>query len=73
MPNADPVVIVSAARTPLRPVSGGTRRAPRRPALGGHVIKAALDRAKLPAERIDEALMELRPARRHSGQAHGRR
>jgi acetyl-CoA C-acetyltransferase len=52
----DPIVIVAAARTPLgrfqgvlSPVSGH--------ALGAHAIKAALDRAGLPGEKIDEVLM----------------
>jgi acetyl-CoA C-acetyltransferase len=55
-PVPDPVVIVSAARTPLgrfqgelAPVSGH--------ALGAAAIKAALDRAGLPVEKIDEVLM----------------
>ncbi|HYD06711.1 MAG TPA: acetyl-CoA C-acetyltransferase, partial [Reyranella sp.] len=53
---SDPVVIVSAVRTPLgrfqgelSPVSGN--------ALGAHAIKAALDRAGLTAGKIDEVLM----------------
>jgi acetyl-CoA C-acetyltransferase len=53
---SDPVVIVSAVRTPLgrfqgelSPFSAHT--------LGSHVIGAALERAKLSPERIDEVLM----------------
>src|SRR5262250_1732895 len=53
---ADPVVIVSAARTPLgrfqgelSPVSGN--------ALGAQAIKAALDRAGLKPDKVDEVLM----------------
>ena len=53
---SDPVVIVSAARTPLgrfmgelSPFSGHQ--------LGAHVIQAALDRAKLAPERVDEVFM----------------
>jgi acetyl-CoA C-acetyltransferase len=53
---SDPVVIVSAARTPLgrfmgelSPFSGHQ--------LGSHVIAAALERAKLSPERIDEVFM----------------
>src|ERR1700738_2459989 len=53
---SDPVVIVSAARTPLgrfmgdlSPFSGHQ--------LGAHVIGAAVERAKLSAERIDEVFM----------------
>src|SRR5262245_10934222 len=56
MSAADPVVIVSAVRTPLgrfqgelSPVSGHD--------LGAHAIKAALERAGLAAEKIDEVLM----------------
>ena len=53
---SDPVVIVSAARTPLGRFQGelsslsGHR-------LGSHVIRAAVERAKLTPERIDEVLM----------------
>jgi acetyl-CoA C-acetyltransferase len=56
MSTTDPIVIVSAARTPLGRFQGelGTLSAP---ALGAHVIRAAADRAKLAPERIDEALM----------------
>src|SRR5436309_3651913 len=53
---ADPVVILSAARTPLgrfmgelSPFAGHQ--------LGSHVIGAALERAKLAPERIDEVFM----------------
>ena len=56
MPNADPVVIVSAARTPLGRFQGELAGLSA-PALGAHVIKAALQRANLSAERVDEALM----------------
>ena len=56
MSNVDPVVIVSAARTPLGRFQGELAGLPA-PALGAHVIKAALERAKLSAERVDEALM----------------
>ncbi len=56
MSAADPVVIVSAARTPLgrfqgelSPIAG--------PVLGAQAIKAALDRAGLSPEKIDEVLM----------------
>jgi acetyl-CoA C-acetyltransferase len=56
MSNADPVVIVAAARTPLGRFLGelGGLSAP---ALGAHVIRAALERARLAPERVDEALM----------------
>jgi acetyl-CoA C-acetyltransferase len=53
---SDPVVILSATRTPLgrfmgdlAPLSAHT--------LGSHVIAAALERAEIPAERVDEVLM----------------
>jgi acetyl-CoA C-acetyltransferase len=52
----DPIVIVSAVRTPLGRFQG--ELAPHSaPALGARVIKAALQRAKLEPERIDEAFM----------------
>jgi acetyl-CoA C-acetyltransferase len=54
--SADPVVIVSAVRTPLGrfmgELSGLTASA-----LGAHAIRAALDRAGLPPQRVDEALI----------------
>jgi len=52
----DPVVIVSAVRTPLGRYLGelGSVSAP---ALGAHVIRHALQRAQLAADRIDEVLM----------------
>src|SRR5690349_12186797 len=56
MSASDPIVIVSAVRTPLgrflgelSPVSGN--------ALGAQAIRAALDRAGLAADKIDEVLM----------------
>jgi acetyl-CoA C-acetyltransferase len=52
----DPVVIVSAARTPLGrfqgELSGQTA-----PSLGAHAIRAALGRAGLALDRIDEVFM----------------
>src|SRR6201989_1972604 len=56
MPQADPVVIVSAARTPLGRFQGdlSSLSAHR---LGSHVIGAAVERAKLSPERIDEVFM----------------
>jgi acetyl-CoA C-acetyltransferase len=52
----DPIVIVSAVRTPLGRFLGDL--APiQAPQLGAHVIRAAIGRAGLPAERIDEVLM----------------
>ncbi len=53
---SDPVVIVSAARTPLGRFQG--ELAPMAAtALGSHVIRAALERAKLAPDRVDEVLM----------------
>jgi acetyl-CoA C-acetyltransferase len=56
MSTTDPIVIVSAARTPLGRFQGelGALSAP---ALGAHVIRAAVDRAKLAPQKVDEALM----------------
>ncbi|BBK33749.1 acetyl-CoA C-acetyltransferase [Stella humosa] len=56
MPSLDPVVIVSAVRTPLGRFLGDL--APlAAPALGAHVIRAALERATLPGDAVDEVLM----------------
>ncbi len=56
MSEHDPVVIVSAVRTPLGRFQGAL--APlAAPALGAHVIRAAVDRAGLAPDRIDEVLM----------------
>ena len=57
MPAAsDPVVIVSAVRTPLGRFQGALSAVPAH-ALGAHAIRAALDRAALDPDRIDEVLM----------------
>jgi len=56
MSNPDPVVIVSAVRTPLGRFQGELS-ALAAPQLGAHVIRAALDRAGLPPEKVDEVLM----------------
>ncbi|MFG1424186.1 acetyl-CoA C-acyltransferase [Roseixanthobacter liquoris] len=53
---SDPVVIVSAVRTPLGRFLGALAPA-QAPQLGAHVIRAALARSGLAAERIDEVLM----------------
>src|SRR3981081_2786906 len=53
---SDPVVIVSAARTPLGRFMGELSPFSAHK-LGSHVIGAALDRAKLAPERIDEVFM----------------
>jgi len=56
MESNDPVVIVSAARTPLGRFQGELSGLPAH-ALGAHAIRAALFRAGLVAERVDEALI----------------
>src|SRR5665213_288867 len=53
---SDPVVIVSAARTPLGKFMGDLSSFSAHK-LGSHVIAASLERAKLAPERIDEVLM----------------
>src|SRR6201997_2201285 len=54
--SSDPVVILSAARTPLGRFMGDlTPLAAHK--LGSHVIGAALERAKLAPEKIDEVFM----------------
>src|SRR5665213_4428818 len=53
---SDPVVIVSAARTPLGKFMGDLSSFSAHK-LGSHAIRAALDRAKLAPARVDEALM----------------
>jgi acetyl-CoA C-acetyltransferase len=56
MAASDPIVIVSAARTPLGRFLGELSPLPAHK-LGSHVIGAALERAKLKPERIDEVFM----------------
>src|SRR5258708_25587320 len=53
---SDPVVIVSAARTPLGRFMGDLSPFSAHQ-LGSHVIGAAVERAKLSPERIDEVFM----------------
>ena len=53
---SDPVVILSAARTPLGRFMGELSPLSAHK-LGSHVIRAALERAKLAPERIDEVFM----------------
>src|SRR5258708_26766455 len=53
---SDPVVIVSAARTPLGRFMGDLSPFSAHK-LGSHVIGAALERANLAPERIDEVFM----------------
>ena len=52
----DPIVIVSVARTPMGGFQGSLS-ALSAPELGAHAIKAALSRANLAAEQVDEVLM----------------
>src|SRR3954471_23932820 len=54
--NPDPVVIVSAARTPLGRFQGDLSSFSAHN-LGSHVIGAAVERAKLTPDRIDEVFM----------------
>jgi acetyl-CoA C-acetyltransferase len=56
MASADPVVIVAAARTPLGRFQGDLAAVPATQ-LGAQAVRAALDRARLAPERIDEILM----------------
>src|ERR1700741_4142910 len=68
--SSDPVVIVSAARTPLGRFMGELSPLSAHK-LGSHVIGAALERAKLAPERVDEVFMgNVLPA--GQGQAPGR-
>ncbi|WP_298215429.1 acetyl-CoA C-acyltransferase [Acidocella sp.] len=53
--NADPVVIASAARTPMGGFQGELSPLPA-PELGAAAIKAALERAALPAEAVEEVV-----------------
>jgi len=57
---ADPVVIVSAARTPLGRFMGELSPLAAHK-LGSHVINAALERAKLAPEKVDDFEELLRP------------
>jgi acetyl-CoA C-acetyltransferase len=56
MSASDPVVIVAAIRTPLGRFQGDLSPLTA-PALGAHVIRAALERAQLAPDRVDEVLM----------------
>src|SRR5690349_25159445 len=56
MAASDPVVIVSAARTPLGRFMGELSPLPAH-RLGSHVIASAMERAKLAAEKVDEVFM----------------
>ena len=54
--NSDPIVIVSAARTPMGAFQGELKGFTA-PELGSAAIRAAVERAKLAADQIDEVLM----------------
>lgn len=56
MPPADPIVIVGAARTPMGAFQGELRSATA-PALGSVAIRAALERAGVAADAVDEVTM----------------
>ena len=56
MSSSDPVVIVSAVRTPLGRFQGELSSFSAHN-LGSHAISAALERAQLSPERIDEVIM----------------
>ena len=56
MAASDPIVVVGAARTPIGGFLGELKDAPA-PALGAAAIRAALARAGLDGEAVDEALM----------------
>src|SRR5262245_33920590 len=55
MPN-DPIVIVSAARTPMGGFQGELKDFAA-PALGAAAIRAAVERAKVKPEQVDEVIM----------------
>lgn len=54
--NIDPIVIVSAVRTPLGRFLGDLSPI-QAPMLGSHVIRAALERVRLSPDRVDEVFM----------------
>ena len=56
MSTSDPIVIAAAVRTPLGRFQGDLAPVTA-PGLGAHVIRAALERAALSPERVDEVLM----------------
>jgi acetyl-CoA C-acetyltransferase len=55
MPNPDPIVIVSAARTPIGAFQGDLSSLAA-PELGAAAIRAAVERAGIPPESVDEVL-----------------
>ena len=54
--NPDPIVIVSAARTPMGGFQGELKNFAA-PELGAAAIRAAVERAKLPPEEVQEVIM----------------
>jgi len=56
MSSVDPIVIVSAKRTPMGGFMGGLS-AVAAPSLGATAIRAALDEAKLATDQVDEVIM----------------
>jgi acetyl-CoA C-acetyltransferase len=56
MSTSDPIVIAAAVRTPLGRFQGDLASVTA-PGLGAHVIRAALERAALSPDRVDEVLM----------------
>ena len=61
-------VIVSTARTPIGKAFRGAFNDTEAPAMGGHVVRAAVERAGIEADRVEDVIMEpLRNrARRHT-------
>ena len=56
MNRSDPIVIVGAARTPMGGFQGSLSAVPA-PELGGTAIRAALERAGLSSDDVDENIM----------------
>jgi len=54
--NSDPIVIVSVARTPMGAFQGELKGFSA-PELGSAAVRAAVERAKLPADQVDEVIM----------------
>ena len=52
----DPIVIVSGARTPMGSFQGSLQSLPA-PALGAVAVRAALEKAKVKGEDVDDVLM----------------
>ena len=52
----DPIVIVSGARTPMGSFQGSLQSMPA-PSLGAVAVKAALEKAKVAGEDVDDVLM----------------